>query len=118
NGWRANRAWFSGQNSSSLAQSPIKHAQSPIKQQLRNTNSGPSRQRATGANTTVVEFHDNSDSRQIKQLNYHLKNSTEDERLSQAADLFRLWVEGKKRYEEARSTFSDLFVSHGTKPLL
>jgi hypothetical protein len=110
NGWRANRAWFSRQNSRSLAQTPIRQPKAAA--------GGASRQRVLGSSTTVVEFQDNTDSRQIKQLNYHLKNSTEDERLSQATDLFRLWVEGKRRYEEARSTFGDLFVRHGTKPLL
>jgi hypothetical protein len=44
--------------------------------------------------------------------------STSEERLQLFKDLFRLWVEGKMRYEEARTVFGDVFKHHGTKPLL
>lgn len=55
---------------------------------------------------------------QIAQINSTLMRSTREERLQLFKDLFRLWVEGKMRYEEARTVFGDVFKHHGTKPLL
>src|ERR1019366_4922301 len=62
---------------------------------------------------------DNTGSGQhVPQINAALMRSTGHERIQLLTDLFRLWVEGKMRYEEARTVFGDLFKQHGTKPLL
>jgi hypothetical protein len=75
--------------------------------------------KGAGTPAVTIAFAETARSNpQIVQINASLMRSTPAERIQLVKDLLRLWVEGKLRYEEARTVFGDLFKQHGTKPFL